>query len=87
MSTTPTVNPQPKVQPYLTIIPTRRPVQKLHANLGHAKNAINNACYNYSNKAYDDLELWQWSAEGGWELLHFIKAGTGRGQLPWVVAK
>lgn len=33
--------PTPKIKPYLTIIQSRNPVQKMHNHLGHAKNALN----------------------------------------------
>jgi hypothetical protein len=36
----PTLPTKPKIFPYLTVIEDRNPVQKMHATLGHAKNAF-----------------------------------------------
>lgn len=54
----------PKVKPYLTIIEDRRPVQKMHSSLGHAKNAFT---FDRSRAG----TLWEWK-DGDWSLLHTI---------------
>lgn len=66
MSANPSLSPTPRATPYLTIIPDRSPVQKVHTSLGHAKNAL----------TYDKRRegtLWEWNTEqGAWELLYTV---------------
>lgn len=54
----------PQVKPYLTIIESRRPIQKMHTNIGHAKNAF----------LYDEHRggtMWEWK-DGEWVLLYTV---------------
>lgn len=63
----PTLYPKPIITPYLTIIPNRRPVQKLHVGLGHAKNALT-----YDSSKYGTL--WE-MIDGEWKLLYTVEKG------------
>lgn len=73
-------SPQPKLTPYLTIIPDRRPVQKTHTNIGHAKNALNGRIGIYGRGASEDMELYE-HVDGEWKLLYSIKKGEK--EAPW----
>lgn len=75
-------SPQPKVMPYLTIIPSRRPEQKLHANIGHAKNAITGKFW--YNGAESDMQLLEY-VDGEWKVLYEVKQGDR--VAPWQVEK
>lgn len=73
-------SPQPKLTPYLSIIPTRRPMQKTHANIGHAKNAVNGKIASYSRGAECDMQIFEFK-DDGWSLLYDIKKGDI--EPPW----
>lgn len=69
----------PKIQPYLTIIPSRRPKQKLHSTRGHAKLAIVNAvqCNGYwgqVKRSPSDIEAFEWK-DGEWAPLWSLPQG------------
>jgi hypothetical protein len=68
--------------PYLTVIPDRRPVQKVHTGLGQAKNAI--LFRDYGRGIPRDCQVYEWSNEG-WTLLWDIPAGATRDEMPWNV--
>ena len=74
-------SPRPKLTPYLTIIPDRRPVQKTHSNIGHAKNALNGRIGYYSGSPCD-MELYE-HVDGDWKLLYRI--AKGERVAPWQV--
>lgn len=71
-------SPQPKFMPYLSIIPNRRPEQKTHTNIGHAKNAVNDKL-GYRG-ASCDMQIFEYR-DNGWELLYDIKKGDL--EPPW----
>lgn len=72
---------EPKIMPYLTLIPNRNPRQKQHTDLGQAKKAI---LYRLDQGAtIVDARIYRWSNHG-WELLYTIPAGTTRGAMPWL---
>lgn len=71
-------SPQPKLTPYLSIIPTRRPMQKTHTNIGHAKNAVNGKL-GYRG-AECDMQVFEFKNDG-WSLLYDIKKGDI--EPPW----
>lgn len=62
---------QPKVFPFLTVIPGRRPQQKMHTSVGHAKNAFQDTGYGRHRTG----QLYKWSGEG-WELLYDVPEQT-----------
>lgn len=62
---------QPKVFPFLTIVNERRPKQKMHTSLAHAKNAF----WGSSSGAHRTGQLYKWAGEG-WELLYDIPKQT-----------
>lgn len=72
-------SPQPKFSPYLSVIPVRRPVQKTHHNIGHAKNAVNGKWGGYRG-ADCDMQIFEHTEEG-WKLLYDIKKGDM--EPPW----
>lgn len=72
-------SPQPKFTPYLSIIPHRRPQQKTHNNIGHAKNAVNGK-WNRRLGAECDMQIFEFS-DDGWQLLYDIKKGDM--EPPW----
>jgi len=69
--------------PYLTVIPDRRPVQKVHRNIGQAKNAVS-----YRDSFYTgipcDIQVYEWKRDH-WTLLWDIPAGTKSSQMPWKI--
>lgn len=71
-------NPHPKPMPYLSIIPDRRPIQKLHANVGHAKNAINGR--GGPHGALVPMQVYEY-VDNDWVLLYDIKKGDV--EPPW----
>jgi hypothetical protein len=72
-------DPQPRLTPYLSVIPVRRPVQKTHHNIGHAKNAVNGKWGGYRG-ADCDMQIFEHTKEG-WKLLYDIKKGDL--EPPW----
>lgn len=83
----------PSAYPYLTICPSRRPVQKLHTAIGHAKAAVQAQMIShrlgerrpnvtYTKRATHDMEIYEYG-ETGPELLYSIPAGTLTEDLPW----
>lgn len=73
-------SPQPKFMPYLSIIPRRRPTQKTHGNIGHAKNAVV-AKFGYNvHGASCDMQIFEYK-DDGWQLLYDIKKGDL--EPPW----
>lgn len=74
----------PKIKPYLTDIATRRPRQKLHGTLHHAKAAVVNATWGYGHNAKTPcgISLWEWR-DGAWHSVYEIAQGTLRDDLPW----
>jgi hypothetical protein len=72
-------DPQPKFTPYLSIIPHRKPQQKTHSNIGHAKNAVNGK-WNTWRGAECDMQIFEFS-DDGWQLLYDIKRGDT--EPPW----
>lgn len=69
----PMVMPEPKVFPYLTIIPGRRPEQKMHEKIGHAKNAFEQHPGSGYRCRYG--KLYQY-IDGEWVLLYDIPEQT-----------
>lgn len=67
--------------PYLSVCPDRRPQQKVHTNLGHAKNAV---AYrdNWGRGLADDCQIYEWH-EDSWSLLYDVPAGTRSRNMPW----
>lgn len=78
---TPTLLPAIKVYPYLTICPDRRPKQKVHTSLGHAKNAII-ARDNWGVGLREDCAIYEWQ-DNQWHLLFEIPKGTCSRSMPW----
>lgn len=62
---TPKITPQ--IKPYLTIIESRNPNQKLHSALGHAKNAFDQSQYYLGRWG----QLYEYR-DGEWILLYDI---------------
>lgn len=79
MTLTPGPSPQPKFHPYLSVIPHRRPEQKTHTSIGHAKNAINGKMSRYRG-ATEDMQIYEY-LDGGWSLLYSLKEGDM--EVPW----
>ena len=72
----------PATTPYLTEIPDRAPLQKVHTDLGQAKKAI---LYRLSSERLTQpCKIYRWG-KSGWELLWDIKEGTKREEMPWLV--
>lgn len=72
------------VTPYITVIPNRRPVVKVHPNLKQARMALSYRVNEYSNGFYRtpvDMWLYEWQYDGGWKELLFIPKGTYT--MPW----
>jgi hypothetical protein len=70
----------PKPFTHMTVIPFRRPLQKAHTNLGHAKAAIS---YKTGWRgAESDMELYELK-DGEWSLLWKVPEGTAYNDLPW----
>lgn len=65
----------------MTVIPYRRPKQKAHINIGHAKNAVSFKVSRYVG-AECDMELYE-LRDGEWSLLWTIPKGTMESELPW----
>lgn len=68
--------------PYLTVIPDRLPKQKVHTNLGHAKNAINYRTDAWGQGTPSECLLYEWK-DDEWQLLYRVPAGTSKKNLPW----
>jgi hypothetical protein len=62
--------------PYLTIIPTRSPMQKAHTNIGHAKNALTGA--NEDSHGVKG-QMYEWK-DDAWRLLYTV---TVEDPKPW----
>lgn len=65
---------------YMTVIPSRRPKEKLHKSLGHVKNALNGKFYSYARGAYEDMQAYEW-IDNAWVLLYDVKEGDA--EPPW----
>jgi hypothetical protein len=76
-----TVNPS-QAAPYLTYIPDRTPLNKVHESLGQAKKAITFRS-NRRNGLASNSVIYQWVDGKGWETLHELPAGTRTEDLPW----
>ena len=69
--------------PYLTVAPDRRPQQKVHKNIGQAKNAISyRASMTYKRALPKDCQIYEWKNDK-WTLLWDIPAGTRVDDMPW----
>lgn len=86
-----TLPSKPKMLPYLSVVPGRRPENKMHTSLGHAKNAVQN--YPKNGGWRHDREkggtvcggqIYQWCSEcNEWELLYDVAPGSWQADLPW----
>lgn len=67
---------------YWTHIPSRRKVDKLHTNIGHAKNAVNGIFSGGRGYAYrgEDIVVYK-MVDGSWEEIYRVTAGDV--ELPW----
>lgn len=77
------IRPEQAPKPYMTVIPTRSPRQKLHGTIGQAKAAATTPGYIYAPRdcAKKDVAIYEWnSATEQWDLLYELRAGD---QLPW----
>jgi len=72
-----------KATPYLSVIPDRHPRQKVHANLGHAKNAV---IYRdqWRRGIPEDCVIFEWKNDQ-WQVLYEIPKGTRGDAMPWQV--
>jgi hypothetical protein len=70
-----------RATPYLTVIPDRLPKQKVHASLGHAKNAINYRDQ-WRTGIPSDCVIFEWK-DDAWQVLYEIPKGTHGGDMPW----
>jgi hypothetical protein len=76
-----------KADPYVSIVPDRTPVVKVHRSLSLAKRAIGDRYFmDFSSGRTRYLarggEIYGRSAEG-WELLYRVEARTPLDALPW----
>jgi hypothetical protein len=69
-----------KADPYVSIVPDRTPVVKVHRNVGLAKLAVGYAV-GWDRTARGG-EIYRRSADG-WELLYRVEARTPLDALPW----
>lgn len=69
----------PRPTPYMSRIPTRRPNDKAHLTLGHAKLAVGGKIDRYVG-SYVNMAIFEWK-DGEWELLYDIPKGTK--VAPW----
>lgn len=77
-------SPYPKFHPYLTIVPGRRPEQKTHTSLGHAKNAMLIPCGYTTGYIVRGGQIWEYDSEGGeWAMIYEVAPGTLESQVPW----
>lgn len=78
-----------EMYPYLSVMENRSPEQKLHSNLGHAKNAIGQGGgYDYRNDKYVRMarggQIYEWDPiHNEWKLLYDVPARTPVSELPW----
>ena len=74
----------PPAPEWATYIPTRstKSAFVVHKRLGDAKNALNAACYDWSDGARGDMQLLRWTG-GEWVVTYDIKKGTRATDLPW----
>lgn len=72
----------PAAPPFLTIIPSREPREKVHLNIGHAKNAVSQKVH-YTRGAWTDMAIFRQN-DGEWQLLYAIDEGTQYEGVPWV---
>lgn len=69
--------------PYLTVIPDRIPQQKVHKNIGQAKNAVSyRASLHYKRGIPNDCQVYEWK-DSQWVILWDIPAGTEVDEMPW----
>ncbi len=68
-----------KLTPYLSVIPRRHPMKKIHMTLGHARAAISTSGYGRST---DACQIYEYTTSG-WQLLHDVPRGTAFTELPW----
>lgn len=82
---TPKLIPSVKYPIYLTVIEDRRPQQKLHQNIGRAKNAVGydvgwvNGGYTVRGGQIYVMK----DADSDWELLYDITPRSLASHLPW----
>lgn len=77
----PTLTPDVKIRPYLTILPYRSPEQKIHTTLGSAKSAVSYNCGDRRG-TNQDMAIYEWKNDE-WVLLWEIPEGTMYEDLPW----
>jgi hypothetical protein len=67
--------------PYLSVCPDRSPRQKVHTNLGHAKNAV---AYRdqWGHGLHAACQIYEWK-DNEWSLLYDVPAGTRSNNMPW----
>lgn len=66
--------------PYMSVVPERRPEQKAHMSIGHAKSAVGAKLNNYGHGSSYDMAIYEWK-DNGWELLYDVPKGTS--VAPW----
>ena len=76
-----------QMYPYLTDVPLRRPRQKLHENLGHAKNSVA-VMYGYDydtgQRTVRGGQIYEWNPlHSQWELIYDVAYETPSDKLPW----
>lgn len=75
------LDPSAATSRYLSRIPRRRPEEKLHTGIGHAKSAVtayfSGGEFGYTGPSMEIYEL----VDGGWKLLYSVVGGDL--ELPW----
>jgi len=69
--------PNPPQFLYTTHIQNRRPIDKFHTNIGHAKNAVNS----HNGGTIRSL------IDGEWSTLYDVPYGTDSRRMPWRIEK
>lgn len=81
-----TVIEAPMPHPYLTVIPDRSPLQKVHTDLAQARKAILYRVGGNADTLKVACKVYKWTARG-WETLWDIPEGTDRKDMPWLATE
>lgn len=78
--TPPDLSPKLELPAYLTVLPSRRPRDKAHTNLGHAKNALTYSASSGIIRVWGAIYEW---VDGEWKLLYEVWPGMKVKDAPW----
>jgi hypothetical protein len=73
----------PPIFPFMTWVPERTPRFKTHESPGQAQKAILFRLEEEDETLRTDCRIYKWAGTD-WELLHEIKQGTNRKDMPWL---